>query len=74
MTETELQFYLTNIIIAFPFNFYINPRVYLNWNQKDNFEKEKIQCSDKLLKYNNILFNFFLKQKNVNLFDTNELI
>lgn len=67
-----LQYYLTNIIIAFPANFFANPTAYSNWNKKSLFEEEVCYTAENLLKYPQILYNFFLKQQKFNLFKMSE--
>lgn len=66
------QRYLTNIMIAFPFNLFIGPKFYLNWMRKDDFEYEINHCAQYYYPYNWLLFNVFLKREKFNLFLENE--
>lgn len=68
LNQKELQVYITNLIIAFPFNFYIRPSYYLKWTQKCKFECMKEVCSKIFFKYNKFLFNVFLKEEILNIF------
>ena len=64
----DLQYYLTNIIMAFPFNFYITPSIYINWTNKDDFENEIEICAKQFFQYRYYLFNIFLREKKLNIF------
>lgn len=64
----ELEIYLTNIMIAFPFNLFINPSFYLKWKHKNKFEEERNRYAKYLNTCPDILFNIFFKQK-INIFE-----
>ena len=73
LSITDLQFYLTNLIAANNFNLFFRPSFYENWKQK-NYFNQLINFYASL--YTNsetyfILYNFFLKSKNINLFVEN---
>ena len=73
LSITDLQFYLTNLIAANNFNLFFRPSFYENWKQK-NYFNQLINFYASL--YTNsetyfILYNVFLKSKNINLFVEN---
>ena len=69
----DLQFYLTNIITAFPFNFYIKPSIYNSWANKHDFENRIQICAKQYFQFRYHLFNIFLREKKLNIFNIDKI-